>query len=284
MFLGFNTADYPAAKAALGLPSCQRIFPTDATHGATFGANVDIASRVDFLAKAISELNAKGISAFVSEKPTPADVVSGALDEYFIALAFMLKGIGNKYGIQNYYTVWHEPENDIKTAAHPGNPIDSALQFAQMLDHVHHVIHQVTTTDYVEIGPVYMAYQWEDATKSEYKVTIPSDWFPVKADFIGADVYSDLYHKAKTRLSQHTGFQKILANSGDHYIFIVERGIKDHALQADTLIDDFGYLAGLDVYVVGMLYWYNTGTAGDWRLASDAADVWKNYNYIVDPS
>jgi len=277
MFLGFNTATFTASALKLGYPSAVRIFATTAN----FDGSVNVADRIADVRAQIEFYNAKGVSVFFSEKPKPADVISGVLDPYFIALGFMFKALGDEYGIQNYYTDWHEPENDIKTTAHPNNPIDSPGQFAEMLDHVHHVVHQVATDEYVEIGPVYMAFQWEDATKGEYKVLTPADWFPVKRDFVGADVYSDLYQKLKTKLSQHTGWLKILANSGDSAMFIVERGIKDHAQQATSLVADFGYLASLDNFVIGMLYWENTGDAGDWKLAADAADEWKSYNYLT---
>lgn len=280
MFLGFNTADLAATKAKLGYPDTVRVFPSGPTTPANFDASVDIAARVAALRELIVGYNKQAISVFMSEKPKPADVLSGALDPYFVALAFMLKELGEEYGLTNFYAAWHEPENDIKTSAHPNNPIDSPEQFADMSDHIYHMMKLVPSDDF-EVGVVFMAYQWEDATKGEYKVLDPAVWLPLKRDFVGADVYSDTYQKLKTKLSDHTGWKKILANAGDSPVFIVERGIKDHAQQASSLAADFQYLATLDNYVIGMLYWENTGDAGDWRLAPDAATVWRDYNYTL---
>lgn len=280
MFLGFNTVNMASSRTRLGFPNTVRIFPGNTQFPVEFDASVNVAARVEYLKSLVESYNAKGMSVFFSEKPKPADVLSGALDDYFIALAMAMRELAVKYNFVNYYTAWHEPENDVKTSAHPNNPIDDLEQFADMLNHIHHMVHLVID-DELEVGPVYMAYQWEDGTKGEYKVTNPASAIPLNRDFIGADVYSDLYMKLKTKLSDHSGWLKILANAGDSPVFIVERGIKDAAQQSASLLADFQYLLGLDNYVIGMLYWDNTGQAGDWRLGAAGAEVWRSFNYSM---
>lgn len=277
MYLGFNTDDLAASSVRLGYPAIVRIFPP-----AEVDAGTNIETWVANLKSQIEELNKQGIAVFFSFKPSVQDTLSGKLDILFIKVGEACFELEQEYGIQNYATVWHEPENDIRTPNHPGNPFESADQYTEVFDIAYHCMKQGSRR-YLKIGPVYMAYQWMDEIKSEFKVTNPASWIPANYDFLGADAYSDLWQGKKTTLAQHSGWLKIAAIAQANYadLIVVERGIKDQAQQATALQADFAYLHGMSgAFVLGMLYWDNKGQAGDWHLSPAAAKVWRTQNYL----
>jgi hypothetical protein len=260
--LGLAAGDFAGLRRAIGLD------PGHAPLGRVFPAKPYVtaatppARLIAALEQAAGPVLAAGMVPFLSFKPDVAATLAGRLDRHFAAVGRWAAALGTA----SYWTVWHEPENDLMGAP-AGDIVGRAHNFVAVHSRAYRHIKNVAG-DQALMGPTHMVYQWLPGSATTADGAVAAAWLvPAdRRDFVAADAYTSdwSWKTVGDTLAAKRDFRRWMTTLevAPGEVVLAERGITrtgphGQVGQARVLAADYTYLKDMGAHA--LLYWNSTG-------------------------
>jgi hypothetical protein len=216
---------------------------------------------------------------FQSVKAPPAEIVAGVWDS---AIANFVSG--GPTDRDWYFTIWHEPEDDVKNS--PANWPELGTTFRKIHERMYPIVKAANAR--VLMGPVWSYWQWRPdgglIQPSAAAGWRPQDWIPDPsvADFYGIDEYNATFSGSQRRsLANSEAFLRwysLMPTSRP--IALPEWGRfpdpTDPTRRAAEITESAQWLRDSGRCIL-WAYWNAIGTEGDYELHDiESQEAWRN--------